>query len=41
MLKDAVIWGLTQGQSIAWEMGYIPLPKQMVALARAKVAAID
>jgi|AVFP01.1.fsa_nt_gi phosphate transport system substrate-binding protein len=41
VLKDAVIWGLTQGQSIAWEMGYIPLPKQMVALARAKVAAID
>lgn len=40
-LKDAAIWGLTKGQPIAERMGYIPLPRQMVALARAKVEAID
>jgi len=41
VLKDAVIWGLTNGQTIAEEMGYIPLPSQMVALARAKVDSIN
>jgi phosphate transport system substrate-binding protein len=40
-LKEAVIWGLTEGQSIAEEMGYIPLPEQMVMLARARVEAVD
>ena len=41
VLKDAVIWGLTNGQTIAEEMGYIPLPAQMVALARDKVDSIN
>lgn len=39
-LKAAVIWGLTEGQPIAEEMGYIPLPDDMVDMARAKVEAI-
>jgi phosphate transport system substrate-binding protein len=40
-LQDAVRWGLTEGQSVAEEMGYIPLPEQMVALAQARVERID
>jgi phosphate transport system substrate-binding protein len=40
-LKDAVLWGLTDGQAIAEEMGYIPLPEQMVSLAKAKVEQIN
>ena len=40
-LKDAVLWSLTQGQPIAEDMGYIPLPADMVRLARAKVEAIQ
>jgi phosphate transport system substrate-binding protein len=40
-LKDAVIWGLTEGQPIAEAMGYIPLPEPMVELAKAQVEAID
>ena len=39
-LKSAVLWGLDEGQPIAEEMGYIPLPDEMVRLARAKVEAI-
>ncbi|WP_295887965.1 phosphate ABC transporter substrate-binding protein PstS [uncultured Thiohalocapsa sp.] len=40
-IKGAVLWGLTEGQPIAEEMGYIPLPAEMVRLARAKVEAIQ
>jgi len=40
-LKDAVLWGLTEGQTIAEAMGYIPLPDSMIRLAAAKVEAID
>ncbi|MCG6940102.1 MAG: phosphate ABC transporter substrate-binding protein PstS [Thiohalocapsa sp.] len=40
-LKGAVLWGLNEGQPVAEEMGYIPLPTEMVRLARAKVDAID
>jgi phosphate transport system substrate-binding protein len=39
-LQDAVLWGLTDGQAIAEEMGYIPLPEAMVELAQARVDAI-
>jgi phosphate transport system substrate-binding protein len=39
-LKEAVTWGLTEGQPIAEGMGYIPLPDEMVSLARAKVQTI-
>lgn len=40
-LKGVVVWGLTEGQRIAEEMGYIPVPEDMVRLARAKVEAIQ
>jgi phosphate transport system substrate-binding protein len=40
-LKRAVLWGLTDGQLIAEEMGYIPLPQEMVRIAKAKVESID
>jgi phosphate transport system substrate-binding protein len=39
-LKGAVLWGLTDGQKIAEEMGYLPLPAEMVKLAKSKVEAI-
>jgi phosphate transport system substrate-binding protein len=39
-LKDALLWGLTEGQQVADEMGYLPLPDDMVARAKAKVSAI-
>jgi len=39
-LKRAVTWGLTEGQPIAEQMGYIPLPGAMVELAKAKVQTI-
>jgi len=40
-LKHAVTWGLTEGQPIAEQMGYIPLPEEMVELAQAKVQTIN
>jgi phosphate transport system substrate-binding protein len=40
-LKNAVTWGLTEGQPIAEQMGYIPLPEEMVELAKAKVQTIN
>jgi len=40
-LKGAVLWGLTAGQPLAEDMGYIPLPDEMVRLAQAKVESID
>ncbi len=39
-LKEAVLWGLGDGQPVAEDMGYIPLPAEMVRLARAKVESI-
>ena len=39
-LKDALGWGLDQGPLIAQEMGYIPLPKLMVAKAAAALAGV-
>jgi phosphate transport system substrate-binding protein len=40
-LKRAVTWGLTEGQPVAEQMGYIPLPEQMTALALVKVQTIN
>lgn len=40
-LKQAVIWGLTEGQTMAEEMGYMPLPAAIVAKARAALEAIE
>ncbi|KAA6185550.1 phosphate ABC transporter substrate-binding protein PstS [Thiohalocapsa marina] len=39
-LKGAMSWGLGDGQSIAEAMGYVPLPDEMVALARARLDRI-
>jgi phosphate transport system substrate-binding protein len=39
-LKEAVTWGLTQGQATAEEMGYIPLPEVIVSRATDSIANI-
>ena len=39
-LKDALGWGLGEGQSFATAMGYVPLPPAMVAKARAALTAV-
>jgi len=39
-LKQALTWALDEGQAIAAEMGYIPLPETMLAKAKAAVADI-
>jgi len=40
-LKDFVTYGLTEGQSFAVELGYIPLPEAVVARANAALASIE
>jgi phosphate transport system substrate-binding protein len=40
-LKDFVTYGLTEGQSFAVELGYIPLPESVVAKANAALASIE
>ena len=40
-LKDFVTYGLTEGQSFAIELGYIPLPEAVVAKANAALSAIE
>lgn len=40
-LKDALIWGLTKGQPIAEEMGYIPLPEAITSRAIQVVAGMQ
>ena len=40
-LKDFVSYGLTEGQSLATDLGYIPLPEAVVAKANAALAAIE
>jgi phosphate transport system substrate-binding protein len=32
-LKDVIVWGLTDGQRVAEQMGYIPLPDTIVMRA--------
>lgn len=32
-LKEIVAWGLTEGQNYAEELGYIPLPQNVVSRA--------
>lgn len=39
-LKEFVIYGLTEGQAVADELGYIPLPEPVVAKAKAALDAI-
>jgi len=40
-LKEALTWGLRQGQPSAEAMGYIPLPENIVAKATEALAGID
>jgi phosphate transport system substrate-binding protein len=40
-LKDFVTYGLTEGQSFAVELGYIPLPAEVVAKANAALGTIE
>ena len=40
-LKDFVTYGLTEGQSFAVELGYIPLPESVVAKANAALSSIE
>jgi len=40
-LKDFVTYGLTEGQSFAVELGYIPLPEAVVARANAALDTIE
>ena len=40
-LKDALTWGLTDGQPIAEEMGYIPLPENITTKATQAVTSIQ
>jgi phosphate transport system substrate-binding protein len=39
-LKVAMNWGLTDGQSFAEGMGYIPLPETIVSKALQAVASV-
>ena len=39
-LKEALGWGLGEGQSFAGALGYVPLPPAIVAKARAALAAV-
>ena len=40
-LKDFVTYGLTEGQSFAVELGYIPLPEAVVAKANAALSSVE
>jgi len=40
-LKDFITYGLTEGQSFATELGYIPLPESVVAKANAALGTIE
>jgi phosphate transport system substrate-binding protein len=40
-LTEAITQGLTEGQEIAEEMGYIPLPEEIVSKATAAVATVQ
>ncbi|MCP5363698.1 MAG: phosphate ABC transporter substrate-binding protein PstS [Hyphomicrobiales bacterium] len=40
-VKDFVTWGLTRGQALSDEIGFIPLPEEVVALASQKVNSIQ
>jgi len=40
-LKDFITYGLTEGQSFATDLGYIPLPESVVAKANAALGSIE
>jgi phosphate transport system substrate-binding protein len=39
-VKDFVTWGLTEGQTYSRELGFLPLPDELLRLSRAAVASI-
>ena len=41
LLKDALTYGLTEGQKFSAEMGYIPLPEAVAAKAKAALDNIQ
>jgi phosphate transport system substrate-binding protein len=40
LVKEAVKWGLTEGQKYGEELGYIPLPEEVVTTTLAAVESI-
>jgi len=40
-LKQFIRWGLSDGQSLSAELGYVPLPPGVAALSRAALDRID
>lgn len=40
-LKDFVTWGLTDGQKLSEELGYVPLPAAVVEKAKAALATVQ
>lgn len=40
-LKDFVTWGLTDGQKLSEELGYVPLPAPVVEKAKAALATVQ
>ena len=40
-LKDFIAWGLTDGQKLSEELGYIPLPSSVVTKAQAALATVQ
>lgn len=40
-LKQFIRWGLTDGQSLSAELGYVPLPPEVAARSRAALDRID
>ena len=41
LFKDVVNWSLTDGQDYAAELGYIPLPDNVVEKVQAKLDTIE
>lgn len=39
-VKDFVTWGLTEGQTYSRQLGFLPLPDELLRLSRSAVAAI-
>ena len=40
-LRKFVTWGLTEGQALSRDLGYIPLPTEVATLSLAAVERID
>jgi phosphate transport system substrate-binding protein len=40
-LKEFITWGLTDGQKLATELGYIPLPESVIEKSKAALASVE